>query len=192
MKVEKNLEKVKKQNNILTKDKIVNFLKQPIIYVLIFCIFVQLQIYKTVPDYVLTNDSTTYMQEFEGSIRNLQVDATRTPVYPYIIKVIEKIGGSENLYNNIVIFQKILFIFTIILFYYSIQKITKNKIISSVLSIIFGICPFLVLWNVTILTEAIALFEITLLSFITIKYLKSPNNYLAGSMRNTYISDDYD
>lgn len=190
--MEKSLEKVKRETGVSTKEKVINFLKQPIIYILIFCIFVQLQIYKTVPDYVLTNDSTTYMQDFEGSIRNLQIDATRTPVYPYIIKIIEKIGGIENLYNNVVIFQKVLFIFTLILFYYAIQEITRNKIISSVLSIIFGICPFTVLWNVTILTEAIALFEITLLSFITIKYSKKPNKYLAASMRNIDISNDYD
>ena len=85
-----------------------------------------------------------------------------------------------------------MFIFTLILFYYTIQEIAKNKIISSILSIIFGICPFLVFWNIMILTEAVALFEIVLLSFITIKYLKNPNKYLAGSMRNTDISNDYD
>lgn len=190
--MEKSLEKVKKGNSTSTKDKVIKFLKQPIIYVLIFCIFVQLQIYKTVPDYVITNDSYTYTQDYKGSIRSGQVDSMRTPVYPYIAKIIGKIGGQENLYNNIVIFQKVLFIFTLILFYYTIQEIAKNKIISSILSIIFGICPFLVFWNIMILTEAVALFEIVLLSFITIKYLKNPNKYLAGSMRNTDISNDYD
>lgn len=190
--MEKSLEKVKKENNVSAKEKVINFLKQPIIYILIFCIFVQLQIYKTVPDYVISGDSTTYTEDFNGSVRSGQVDQMRTPVYPYIAKIIQKIGGQENLYNNIVIFQKILFIFTIILFYYSMQEITKNKIISSILSIIFGICPFIVLWNVMILTEAVSLFEIVLLSFITIKYLKSSNNYLAGSMRNIDISNDYD
>ena len=105
--MEKSLEKVKRETGVSTKEKVINFLKQPIIYILIFCIFVQLQIYKTVPDYVISGDSTTYTEDFNGSVRSGQVDQMRTPVYPYIAKIIQKIGGQENLYNNIVIFQKI-------------------------------------------------------------------------------------
>lgn len=168
--------------NKINKDKILNFLKQPILYILIFCIFIQIQIYNTIPDYIITDDSSTYVQDYQGSIRSGQVDSKRTPVYPYIVKIIKKIGGDENLYNNIVIFQKILFIISLILFYYTLQLVTKNKIVSTIISIIFGICPYIIFWNIMILTEAVSLFEIILLSFITVKYLKKPNNILAGSM----------
>lgn len=175
-----------------SKQNILKILKQPILYILIFCVIIQIQIYKTIPDYVITNDSTTYTEYYNGSIRKGQVDALRTPVYPYIAKIIGKIGGQENLYQNIVVFQKILFVITVIIFYYTIYKITNNKLISSLFTIVFGICPFIIFWNIMILTESIALFELALLSFITIKYLKAPSKFLAGTLRNTYINNDND
>lgn len=162
------------------KEYILNLLKEPILYIIIFCIFIQVQIYNTIPEYVITNDTSTYVQDFQGSIRSGKLDSRRTPVYPYIVKIIKKIGGDENLYKNIVIFQKILFIITLILFYFTIKLVTKNKIISTIISIIFGICPYIIFWNIMILTEAVSLFEIVLLSFLTIKYLKKPNNVIAG------------
>lgn len=172
--MEKDLEKIK-----TVKDRIIDFFKQPLIYILILCIFVQLKIYKTVPQYVMTSDSYTYAEEYTENIFKGEVSALRTPVYPYFIKIIGKIGGQENLYNNVVIAQKILFIISLILFYYCLKKITKNNIITSVLTIVFGICPFVILWNIMILTEAISLFEIILLSFITISYLQKPKKATA-------------
>lgn len=178
--------------NKKTKNKIVSILKQPIIYILIFCIFIQLQIYKTVPKYVLTNDSLTYTEKYSGSITKGKVDALRTPIYPYLSKIIEKIGGQENLYNNIVLFQKALFIITLILFYLTLNCLTKKKMIVYLITIIFGICPSIIFWNITILTEAVSLFEIVLLSYITIKYLKKPNKILSGAIRYYNFINDND
>lgn len=161
------------------KGKIIAFLKQPLIYILIFCIFMQIQIYKTIPESVMAFDSHTYAEGYTKSIFKGELDYQRTPIYPYIIKVIKKIGGEQNLINNVVIFQKILFIFTLILFYYCLKKIINNKIILTVFTIIFGICPFIIFWNIYVLTESLALFEIVALLLITINYLKKPNVYLA-------------
>ena len=163
------------------KNKIISLLKEPIIYVVIFCIFCQVIIYSTVDKYTLTGDSGTYL-EFDENIFKGEVDQERTPVYPYFIKIIKFIGGEENYIRNVVIAQEVLFIVTIILFYYSIKQITNNKIILSIFTIIFGICPYIVLWNTTILTEPLALFEMALLVFFTLKYLKKPNKILAGSI----------
>lgn len=174
------------------KEKIINFLKQPILYVVIFCVLIQILTYKTIPNYIMTSDSYTYTEEYNTSIIKGQVDALRTPVYPYLAKIIGKIGGQERIYENIVIFQKLLFIVTILLFYDCLKKITKNNIITSILTILFGICPFITFWNIMILTETLALFEITLLSWITIQYLNKPNKILASMMRYCGIRNDYD
>ena len=161
------------------KEKIINIFKQPLIYVLLFCIFVQVKIYNTVPNYVMTSDSYTYAEKYNTSILRGQVNELRTPVYPYFIKAIGKISGQENLYNSVAMAQKILFIITLILFYFCLKKITKSNIITSVLTIVFGICPFIVLWNIMILTEAISIFESILLSFVTILYLEKPKKSTA-------------
>ena len=43
-----------------------------------------------------------------------------------------------------------------------------------------------------VLTEALAIFEIVLLSWITIKYFEKPNKIYAGMIRNRNSRDDYD
>lgn len=181
---------MEKLNNY--KEKIVAFLKESIIYILIFCISIQVLIYNTIPEYITTNDSYTYTIEYHSNLLKGEVDPLRTPIYPYLTKIIEKIGGQENMFRNIALFQKILFILTIMLFYDTLKKITKNKIITSVLTIIFGICPFIIFWNIMILTEALAIFEIVLLSWITIKYFEKTNKIWAVMMRNCNIRNDYD
>ena len=174
------------------KNRIISFFKQPLIYVLIFCIFIQVQIYKTVPQYVLTNDSTTYTTGYTGSITQGKVDPLRTPVYPSLVKIIKTIGGEENLNSNIVKFQKLLFIISLILFCFCLKQLTKNNVIIALLTIVFGICPSILLWNITILTESVSIFEIVLLSFLTIRYLKKPSSIISGAIRNSVISYDYD
>ena len=173
------------------KQKIIEFAKQPIIYILIFCIGIQILIYKTIPDAVVMYDTTSYTTEYNGDIFKGEVDKARTLVYPYLIKIIGAIGGQENLYSNIVIFQKLLFVITIILFYACLKKVTKNRIIICVLTIIFGICPYIIFWNVLILTEALSLFEIVLLSLITLTYLNKPNMKSAIAMRNSCSINDF-
>lgn len=174
------------------KEKIIGFFKEPMIYILIFCIFIQILTYKTIPDYIMTSDSYTYTVEYNSSLLKGEVNYLRTPVYPYLTKIIGKIGGQEMLFQNIVLFQKVLFVFTIVLFYDTLKKITKSKVITSVLTVVFGICPFITFWNIMILTEALAIFEIVLLSWITMKYFGNPNKIWAGMMRSCNIGNDYD
>ena len=174
------------------KEKIIGFFKEPMIYIILFCVIIQVLTYKTIPDYIITNDSSTYTIEYNSSLLKGEVNYLRTPVYPYLTKIICKIGGQEMLFNNITLFQKILFVFTLILFYDTVKKITKNRIITSVLTLILGICPFIIFWNIMILTEALAIFETVLLSWVTIKYFEKPNKVLSGIMRNFNISNDND
>ena len=78
------------------KEKISHVFKQPLVYVILICIFVQIKIYNTVPNYVMTSDSYTYAEEYTGSVFKGQVSALRNHVYQYVIKLIGKIAGQEN------------------------------------------------------------------------------------------------
>ena len=161
------------------KNTVIRILKQPIVYIMLICIFFQINIYKTAPEYTMTPDSYSYAEGYTQNIFKAEVNSSRTPVYPYFIKIIKKIAGVDNYLRNVVIAQKILFLFTILLFYFSIKKIIHNKIIISILTIILGICPFTVIWNILILTEAISLFEMALLCYLTISYIKKPGKVFA-------------
>lgn len=178
VKTEKNVEKQEK-----IKKKFIKFLKEPLLYLMIIIIFIQIIIYANVPKWSSTTDSDSYLDSYnEGSILNGYVNNQRTPVYPYFIKVIKKLGGEENFRENITKVQKVLFIVTVVLFYYTLKMLIKNKIIVSVLTLIFGISPTIIVWNSFILTESLSILEMTFLSFITIKYLKKPSKITAGLM----------
>ena len=165
------------------KEKVIEFLKEPILYLIIGIILVQCWIYSSVPKSNETGDSFGYLTSYnQDSIFHGYVNDERPPVYPYFIKVIKVIGGEENLENNVVTVQKILFLVSIVIFYYTLKLLLKNKIIISILTLIFGICPTIIMWNTYIVTESLAGLEMMILAFITIKYLKEPSKILAGLM----------
>ena len=174
--------------DFFTKAKIL--FKKPIIYIVVICVIIQLVIYVTVPKHETTPDSKSYIEFFQNEKE--KTNFSRTPVYPYFIEGIRRIGGEENLLDNVAIVQKMLFIVTLILFYECLKKVTKNEKIIAILTLVFGITPFVNLWNVMILTESISIFEMVLLAFLTLKYLEKPNAIVAGSIRWNNITYDYD
>lgn len=169
----------------LTKGKIkqliIKFLKEPLVYLIIIIAILQGVIYNNTAEIGITGDTDGYLHYYDsGSIFKGFVSNKRPPVYPYFIKLIKKIGGEENLERNVVIAQEILFFITLILFYYTLKFLIKNKIIICVLTLIFGIAPSIVIWNTFIITESLTGLEMMFLAFITIKYLKKPSKLLGS------------
>ena len=165
------------------KERIITFLKEPILYLIIIMIVIQGVVYSNIPKVGHTGDSQGYIDSYDkGSILQGYINDSRPPVYTYFIKVIKKIGGEENFESNVVLVQKILFIISAILFYYTLKLLVKNKIIVSCLTLIFGISPSIFVWNTFIITEAIVGIEMVFLAFITVKYLKQPSTIMASFM----------
>ena len=165
------------------KEKIIKFLKEPIVYLVIIIIILQGIVYSNISEVGHTGDSGGYLYAYdEASIFQGYVDEARPPVYCYFIKLIKKIGGEANLEANVVKVQKVLFIFSVILFYFILKLLIKNKIIISCLTLIFGIAPSIFVWNTYIVTEALVGVEMIILAFITVKYLKKPSKITASIM----------
>lgn len=163
------------------KEKLMNFFKGPFLYLIIIIIFIQRLIYSNIPEVGRTGDTDGYIHAYDsGSIFEGYVSDLRPPVYTYFIKVVEKIGGEENLEANVARAQEILFFLSIILFYSTIKLLTKNKLIICILTLIFGIAPSVIIWNSFIVTESITGLEMLFLTYITIKYLKRPSKVLAS------------
>lgn len=158
------------------KNIIINLMKSPLIYILLFCGIVQNKIYTFTSGYSVFSDTKSYMNYSENIFIG-EVSPNRTPVYPYFIKIVRKLFGEENIYNNIVFIQYIIFFISIILFYLTMKKICKNNFLGSIATISYGISPYIFLWNNTILTESLAISAVILLSYLTISYLKKPNKF---------------
>lgn len=160
------------------KGKMEKLFKEPILYILILCIILQCIMYKYSTKISIYPDSSGYVN-YEYNIFQGKVQSQRPPIYPYIIKAIKIIGGENNLYQNIVYIQYILMYISIIFFYLSIKQITKNKVMIIVATLIYGICPYIFLWNNVILTESVSIVAVTILMYLTISYIKKPNKILA-------------
>lgn len=146
-------------------------------------IVIQGSVYSNIPKVGHTGDSQGYIDSYDkGSFLHGYINDSRPPVYTYFIKIIKKIGGEENFEYNVVLIQKILFIASVILFYYILKLLIKNKIITFCLTLIFGISPSIFVWNTFIITEAVVGVEMVFLVFISVKYLKKPSKITAGLM----------
>lgn len=159
------------------KEKVMKVVRSPLTYALIICIVAQVIVNIKIDRYRILTDTSTYVEEYTQNILKGEVNAQRTPIYPYIVKLIQTIGGQDNMYSNIVYVQYALMFISIILFYLCLKELTNNKILQGVGTTIYGICPYIFVWNNMILTESIAISGIVLLIFLLLRYIK--NNSIA-------------
>lgn len=150
-------------------------IKNPLSYILIISLFIQKVVYSKFQPYSFSGDTLSYLSMYyKENIFLGEVNFSRTPVYPYLCKIVNLFSTESNFYNNIVFVQKILFFISIILFYLTVKKLFKSKMLNSILTLFYAINPFLFLWNTVLLTEALSIVEITTLLYLTISYIKSP------------------
>jgi 4-amino-4-deoxy-L-arabinose transferase-like glycosyltransferase len=142
----------------------------------LFCIigislFFRLYYYQFLEPYTLTPDSITYY-EFRDS-------SYRTPIYPFFIKIITFLFGRLDRFNNIVFFQELISIFTIILFYKIAVHYLRNKVIIILSTLFYGCSPIIISSTRYILTESLSLSFFIIYFYFIIEYLKRPSNLKA-------------
>lgn len=161
-----------KENIFFTIKKI---FKNPLSYILAFSILFQNFIYSRFTSYSMSGDSLSYLAEYyKENIFLGQVNHNRTPIYPYFCKIIELFSNENNFYSNITFVQGTLFVISIIFFYLMLKKLFKSKPLYITLTLLYALNPFLYLWNTLILTEGITIFELVLLLYFTVSYIKEP------------------
>ena len=166
--------------NIKIKEIIKKIMTSPLLYILIMAFIFQNLFYRSFEQYSVFFDTESYFGAAEKNIFKGEVHESRTPVFPYFCKIISFVGGKEKVYSNIVLVHKLLFFISIILFYYSLKRITKSKMVYIIGTLIYSISPFLFMWNTTILTESLSIIEMVLLLFLTVSYLKKPKKLTAA------------
>lgn len=125
------------------------------------------------------NDSPTYIQFAFSKLLHLEIQG-RTPVYPIIIRICQFLFGSEYL-QFLIILQYVLWYVSIIYCYKTLELVAKNKICISLFTILYALCPAIILWNNMVLTESIALSCTMIFLYYIIKYIKQPT-FLSGSI----------
>ena len=170
-----------------TKNKFISFIKNvfksPLTYILLLSLFIQKIVYSKYQSYSFSGDTLSYLSDmYKDNIFLGKVNLYRTPIYPYFCKFFELFSSKANLYDNIVLGQKVLFFIGIIFFYLTVKKLFNKKTIPIITTLFYALNPYLFLWNTLILTEAVTLFEITLLLYFTVSFIKEPKKSSAIGM----------
>ena len=101
-------------------------------------------------------------------------DLYRTPVYPTLLKSFE-FFSKDNYINHLVFFQQVISFLSIIPFFYCAKKIVKNSYITVVATITYGCWHYLLIQNVNLNPECLTITGSTLILFLFVKYVESPN-----------------
>lgn len=117
-------------------------------------------------------DTFSYVN-FNENILKGEVDALRTPVYPYIIKFITLLDKSATLYVNITNLQEIVSLASVIILYTTLKKTMKNQVANYFATLVYGCLPAIFTYNRVILTESLSISLYVMYFCLIIQYLKS-------------------
>lgn len=119
----------------------------------------------------LTNDSYEYKDFNFSYFLNGNFDS-RTPGYPFVIRLCTKLFGEANMLITVSITQYLIWFISIIYMYKLLKLITNNNKICCVICILYALCPGVVGWNNLILTESIALSLTCIFIYHIVNYIK--------------------
>ena len=127
--------------------------------------------------YVIYYDTASYTN-YEHNILKGEVDVFRTPVYPLFLKLIRKItgiiNGEADYYKVVVAAQVMISFIGVIIFYFALAKLFKNKWVVFSATLLFGCNPIIIQWDNCILTESLSVFMTVFFLYIMLDYLKNP------------------
>ena len=128
-------------------------------------------------NYVIYYDTSSYA-DYEHNILRGEVDVFRTPVYPLFLKLIRKItgifNGEADYYKAVVAAQIMISFVSVIIFYFALSKLFKNKWVIFSATLLFGCNPLIIQWDNCILTESLSVFMTVFFLYIMLDYLKNP------------------
>lgn len=154
----------------------------PLTLILLIVLCFRFWYYPYFQRYTAWYDTLSYA-DYDYNLLLGQVDIFRTPVYPWFIKLIQLITFSEpcsdSLYASVATAQQILSFVGVIIFYFTVKKIFRNKKIISISTVIFGISPYVISWDLCVLTESLSIFSVVLCLFFIVSYLKNPSTKLS-------------
>ncbi len=117
-------------------------------------------------------DSFSYLN-YHANIFKGQVDALRTPVYPYFIQFI-KLFGKQNLIQHIVVTQSIVSFLTIIVFYKIVNSIFINRKVIIAATLVYATMLPIINFDKAIITESLSISCIVIFILLIVSILKRP------------------
>lgn len=157
----------------ILKYKISNLLKNNLFWVLVVAFTVRNIYHLTNVGMPQNTDSVTYYFASINIFKGL-IDASRTPIYPMLMRLSEMIYSLEP-FKILIIVQHIISFLSIIPFYFVVKRITKSKTIIILFSITYGSFPPLLYYNYALFPEAILIATLVYFIYLFSEFIDSPN-----------------
>lgn len=154
-------------------DTISGLLRNEVLWILIVCTTFR-NIYRFIyPQEIWWYSDTATYYYASSRILHGAVDAFRTPAYPAFLKLIELIS-NRNLFKNVVVWQSIISIISIIPFFLLCRQWFRNKYIAYTATILFGCLPVINNYNLGICPESLLISFLAFALYQIANYIKSP------------------
>ncbi|MDP1972208.1 MAG: hypothetical protein Q8J87_04480, partial [Sediminibacterium sp.] len=114
---------------------------------------------------------------YSGDLLKGVVDPTRTPVYPYFIKVLQFIYPNSILI--IINVQIFISLFSVYVFYKILDILFANKYFIALATTLYGIFLPIVYFDKIILTESLSISFVTMFLYALLKFIKRPSYSLS-------------
>jgi len=129
------------------------FLKSDLFWVLIISFTVRNLYHLVNPGMPQNADSVTYHYAAQNIFKGV-IDASRTPVYPILMRMSELIIPASP-FKWLIAFQHLVSFISIIPFYLFVKKVVKNRPVINVTTVLYGCFPPLLYYNYALFTESV-------------------------------------
>ena len=156
----------------ITNKRITDILSSDLFWILLISGIIRLFYYSLLLN-TQDTDSPSYLN-YAPNVFLGQTDGSRTPVYPYFIKLIG-LFNQQHVVNNVIIAHCIISFLSNIIFYNTVCKVFKTRGIILITSFLYGLMLPIINFDKLIRTESLSVFSIIVLLALIVSYLKKPS-----------------
>lgn len=164
-------------------------INSPVTVLFLAILSFRLWYYSNCNSYTLWYDSPTYTDFTENLLKG-EVNVFRTPIYPWFIKLVRLLCAANletaTAYNCIIIGQGVVSFIGVILMYLIGEKLFKNRYVTYAVTLLYGISPAVISWDLNVLTESLSIFAVVLLVYMIICFVQRATA-LRGILLGLYV-----
>lgn len=124
--------------------------------------------------YIVYPDSDGYMNYPWYDFFHLNLTSGRTPVYPAFLAVIRLLFGEHSYLNIVPMVQSVISLISLIFLFRLLWILTHNDFLAGIVTTGYGVCPDIIVWDYSILTESLALSFTIIFIYLLVLFLRNP------------------
>lgn len=145
------------------------------LYLYIFVIIWRIILMNSFEHYIMYPDSVGYLDYPWSDFFQLNITNGRTPIYPAFLAGMRIVFGEERLLYIVPVVQAIIALVSLLFLYKALFILTRNVLISSLVTTLYGINPDIIVWDSSILTESLALSLTIVFLYLVIRFIDLPS-----------------